>query len=425
MCILVLLTISANVVNQSKLMRFIILILFFFLFDWYAFQGVAQVSEPWSLVATWLTFGIYWSIPVLAIAIMIAFGNSNFFETRQELFTKLRAILTGAYLGKLLIILILIVGDLGRLLVEVFQSLTGGGGIWTNRPDLVAQVAVAAGVLLFLLLSYGVFRNRHRYKIIRQKVKINSLPDALRGLRIIQISDIHSGSFTVKEPIKEAIEMINNEAVDLVFFTGDLVNNLAREMQPFLDIFNKIKSKYGVFSITGNHDYGDYVRWESIEAKQANFKELIHTHQSLGWDLILNENRLLEINGEKVAIIGVENYSARGRFSNYGNLPKAAEGTDGAALKLLLSHDPSHWRDQVLEQFEDIAITFSGHTHGMQFGFEIPGWFKWSPIKYVYKEWAGLYQSGKQYLYVNRGFGFLGYPGRVGILPEITVIELE
>jgi len=196
-------------------------------------------------------------------------------------------------------------------------------------------------------------------------------------------------------------------------------------MEPYINTFNKIKSKYGVYSITGNHDYGDYVRWENTDHKKANFEELIDTHQKLGWDLLLNENRMLEINGEKIAIIGVENYSAKGRFSKYGDLTKAYAGTDGAALKLLLSHDPSHWQEEVVQKFKDIAITFSGHTHGMQFGFEIPGWIKWSPGQYVYKQWAGLYAAEKQYLYVNRGFGFLGYPGRVGILPEITVLELK
>ena len=245
------------------------------------------------------------------------------------------------------------------------------------------------------------------------------------GLKIVQISDIHTGSFTRKEPVKGAIDLINQQQADLVFFTGDLVNSVASEVDNFLDVFNQIKSQYGVFSILGNHDYGDYVRWESAEAKHQNFEKLKDTHQHLGWDLMMNEHRIVEVKGEKVAVIGVENYSAHPRFPKYGDLEKAHKGTEVAVLKLLLSHDPTHWDDEVTRKFEDIAVTFSGHTHGFQFGLEIPGWIQWSPVKYVYKQWAGLYQNGSQYLYVNRGLGFLGYPGRVGILPEITVIELK
>ena len=274
-------------------------------------------------------------------------------------------------------------------------------------------------------MIYGMARNRHRYKIHEVKVIIANLPKALDGLRIVQISDVHAGSFTDKEPLKKGIDLINNAKADLVFFTGDLVNSIATEIEPYIDVFDKIRAKYGVFSILGNHDYGDYVHWPTKEAKLTNINRLIHLQKQMGWHLLLNENRLLSINGETVAIIGVENYSASPRFSKYGDLAKAYTGSQSAALKLLLSHDPSHWEDQVAPDRSDIAITFSGHTHGAQFGIEIDGWFKWSPVKYFYKQWAGLYQKGQQFLYVNRGFGYLGYPGRVGILPEITVMNLR
>jgi predicted MPP superfamily phosphohydrolase len=203
------------------------------------------------------------------------------------------------------------------------------------------------------------------------------------------------------------------------------VNNRAEEMEPFLDVFDKIRAKHGVYSVLGNHDYGDYVPWSSPEEKAANLDTLKGMQAQMGWKLLLNEHQLLNIRGEQVAVIGVENYSTHMRFPKYGDLKRAVQGTEEARLKLLLSHDPSHWESQVITEHPDIDLTFSGHTHGMQCGVEIPGWFKWSPVQYVYKQWAGLYRQGRQHLYVNRGLGFLGYPGRVGILPEITVLELS
>ncbi len=405
-------------------MRLIFTILILFLFDWYAFQAFLVISEFWSDNTKIIVYGLYWLIPIISLFTLGLATISDTTRWNKELFSTLRAILMLAYFSKFLIIVVLFVDDLRRLFIDLYQALFSNTGIDNDRSMFLSQLAVMIGVIPFFLLTYGIFRNRYRYKVFKETVRLDDLPEGLEGLKIVQISDIHSGSFTSKTPVKAAIDLINKQNPDLVFFTGDLVNNLANEMDPYLDIFDKIKSKYGVFSITGNHDYGDYVRWESLEAKKANFTKLIATHQRLGWNLLLNENKILEINGENLAIIGVENYSAHPRFSKYGNLSKAYKGTESASLKLLLSHDPTHWEFEIIKLFKDISITFSGHTHGMQFGIEIPGWFKWSPAKFVYKEWAGLYESGKQYLYVNRGFGFLGYPGRVGILPEITVVEL-
>jgi predicted MPP superfamily phosphohydrolase len=250
------------------------------------------------------------------------------------------------------------------------------------------------------------------------------LPEALSGLKIVQISDIHSGSFLYPESVQKAVEIINQQHADLIFFTGDLVNNTADEVIPLLPILSKIKATYGVFSILGNHDYGDYVRWDSPEKKQENLNQLKRYHKELGWQLLTNANRIVSIHGKQIGIVGVENYSTHMRFPKYGNLQASFSGIENTHLKLLLSHDPSHWAHEVITQFKDIAITFSGHTHGFQFGVEIPGIIQWSPIQYVYKQWAGLYKNGNQMLYVNRGLGHLGYPGRVGILPEITLIEL-
>jgi hypothetical protein len=217
--------------------------------------------------------------------------------------------------------------------------------------------------------------------------------------------------------------MFLKEKPDLIFFTGDLVNNETSEVKEYLEIFSKLQAPLGVYSVTGNHDYGDYKSWSSKEAKENNFQDLIQAHNLMGFDLLMNENRIIELSGDKLAILGIENWGA-GRFAKYGKLQEAYAGTEEASVKLLLSHDPSHWDAQVRPNYPDIDVAFAGHTHGFQFGVEI-GNFKWSPSQYVYKQWADLYQEGNQYLYVNRGFGYIGYPGRVGIPPELTVIELK
>ena len=406
-------------------MRLLPLVVLLFLIDLYAFQAFATVSVDWSDFAKALLYTVFWMIPILAIGLTYAFATGQANQWKKSTFTLVRSTLTLTYFSKFFIIVVLILGDLGQLLFSAYETFSGLQSSGGGRTLFNAQLALFTGAVPFTILMYGMLRNQYRYKIYKTTVAIPDLPQALEGLKIVQISDIHSGSFTQKEPIRNAIRMINEEEADLVFFTGDLVNSIAKEMTPFLDVFDKIKARYGIFSILGNHDYGDYVRWESAAAKSQNFETLKRTHQLLGWDLMLNENRMVKIKGEEVAVIGVENYSAHGRFAKYGDLAKAYDGVEGANLKLLLSHDPSHWDDEVLKNFKDIDITFSGHTHGAQFGIEIPGIIKWSPIKYIYKQWAGLYQNKTQFLYVNRGFGFLGYPGRVGILPEITVMELK
>ncbi len=406
-------------------MRLLILLLLLFLFDSYIFQAFVLVAEAWSPTAQYLWYGFFWSIPVALIVFLLGGGFPRQFQQNKQFLTWLRAILFIAYFSKMIIGSVLVLDDFRRLVLSLYESMSGFASYEMVRSVFNAELAIGIGAIPFFLLTYGIIRNPYRYKIFREKIPIKNLPEQLVGLKNVQISDIHSGSFTLREPVKEAIRLINEQGADLVFFTGDLVNAVATEMLPFMDIFDKIRAKHGVYSILGNHDYGDYYAWENQAAKQQNFQNLLQTHRELGWDLMLNENRLLEINGEKIAVIGVENYSASARFHKYGNLQQAYVGTEGASLKLLLSHDPSHWDDEVTKKYSDIAVTFSGHTHGLQFGIEIPGWWRWSPIKYIYQKWAGLYREGQQYLYVNRGLGFLGYPGRVGILPEITVIELE
>lgn len=406
-------------------MRLFFLILFLLIIDWYAFQALRAVSVNWQSTIRNIAFSIFWAIPIGTAIFILAANMSDTSTWSKYWFTFGRTFIFILYLSKLLIVPILLIDDLRRLSFFLLDKWSVDKTYDASRSRFMAQLGMLLGSIPFLTLTYGIIRNPYRYKLFSSKVPIKGLPSALDGLRIIQISDIHSGSFTLKEPIKNAIDLINAQKPDLVFFTGDLVNSKAEEMQPYLDVFDKIEAKHGVFSVMGNHDYGDYHHWHSPEARQANTDLFLRTHSDLGWDLLRNENRILRINNEEVAIIGVENYSAHPRFPKYGDLAKAYDGTQAAKLKLLLSHDPSHWEDQVITDYQDVNITFSGHTHGMQFGIEIPGWIKWSPIKYMYKQWAGLYQKDNQYLYVNRGLGFLGYPGRVGILPEVTFLELK
>ena len=310
-------------------------------------------------------------------------------------------------------------------MISLFQNSKPAGlpGEAIPRSEFLSKAALVAAALPFGAFTYGIISGAHDYRIKRLTVKLPNLPASFDGISIGQISDIHSGSFFNKTAVRGGVEMLMKEKPDVVFFTGDLVNNQSTEVKDYLDIFNKVKAPLGVYSVTGNHDYGDYHRWESADAKAQNFQDLIRAHHELGFDLLLNEHRWLEENGDKIAILGNENWGA-GRFSKYGKLDRAYAGTEEASVKLLLSHDPSHWDAQVRTDYKDIDMMFAGHTHGFQFGVEIGG-FKWSPSQYVYKQWAGLYSAGNQHLYVNRGFGFIGYPGRVGIPPELTIVTLK
>lgn len=336
----------------------------------------------------------------------------------------------GFVVGKLLILVVMLGDDIRRLVIwltQKFQSkpediVETGNGI--SRSVFLKRLALIIGGTTLGSFLYGI-TNRYDYRIKRIKIKMPTLPAAFRGMKIVQVSDIHSGSFDNHRAVERGIKMVMDEKPDIIFFTGDLVNNKAEEVIPYMDIFSQLHAPMGVYSTLGNHDYGDYVEWPSQAAKTANLQHLKNIHGEMGWRLLMNEHIVLEKGTDKIAILGVENWSAKGQFPKYGSLENAYRGLPekNIPVKILLSHDPSHWDAQVTPTYKDINLTLSGHTHGMQFGIEIPG-FKWSPVKYVYKNWAGLYQQDNQYLYVNRGFGFLGYPGRLGILPEITVIEL-
>jgi predicted MPP superfamily phosphohydrolase len=276
---------------------------------------------------------------------------------------------------------------------------------------------------VFGVLLYG-FGNKYRYQVVKQKIKFDNLPTSFKGLKIIHISDIHSGSFTDIKAVELGIKKILEHDADLILFTGDLVNDMASEMDLYKSVFSQLKAPMGVYSVLGNHDYGDYTQWPKDGlTKEQNLENLKKVHQDMGWRLLMNEHVVIERDNESIAILGIENWGAKARFPKYGRLDLAHAGTEKHPFKILMSHDPSHWKAQVLKDYKDIDLMLSGHTHGMQFGVELPG-IKWSPIQYLYQEWAGLYEHEGKKLYVNRGFGFLGYPGRVGILPEITLLEL-
>jgi predicted MPP superfamily phosphohydrolase len=397
--------------------------------DLYVFQTLKMVTESLPSRYRLIIHAIYWSFTVMAILLFLLIPYIGFENLPGMIRTHVFAIVIGFFIAKLIASLFFLVDDLRRILqwggVKALK-LAGSGTVTDDQPIsrsiFLSWLGIGIGGSLFGSLLYG-FSNKYSYKVEKVKLHFKHLPEAFRGLKIIQISDIHSGSLSDHAAVAKGVQKILDMEPDLIFFTGDLVNNVADEMDELKKVFSRLKAPLGVYSILGNHDYGDYVPWESQEAKVANLEKLKSIHREMGWRLLLNEHVPIEKGGDQIALIGVENWGAKARFSKYGDLSKAYEGAEKYPFKLLLSHDPSHWEAEVCKHYTDIDLVFSGHTHGMQFGVEIPG-FRWSPVQYVYRQWAGIYQKNHQKLYVNRGFGFLGYPGRVGILPEITYLEL-
>ncbi len=327
---------------------------------------------------------------------------------------------------QLITILFLFSEDIFRVVSGVYQKFTGNAKEFSlpERRRFLSILGLGIAALPFGALLYGMYKGKYNFKVFNYALEFEDLPDAFDGYRITQISDIHSGSLDNRKKIEYAVDLINKQQGDVILFTGDLVNNLATEMEPWMGLFSTLEAKDGKFSILGNHDYGDYVDWETEALKRQNLEDLKIIQRDIGFDLMLNENRYLKKGNDRIALIGVENWG-RGGFKKAGDLSKATATVDKDDFKILMSHDPSHWEDVVL--FDDIHyhLTLSGHTHGMQFGIEIPGWVKWSPARWRYKYWAGIYKEKGQFINVNRGLGFLGYPGRVGIWPEISVITLK
>ena len=404
--------------------------------DVYFYFGIKSFLQNWKYerVFNW----VYWSVTAFVIGYyilgLILWNTGN--HTSGSFRTIIQAISFCLLLPKLLGSIFFLVDDVIRLfrwltniIIGLFdEDSTSATEEGISRLKFLQLTGLGVFGAFFGLLSYGVLRGAYQYNVIRQKLKLQNLPRGFEGMKVIQISDLHVGSFMSSAPLERAVQLINDQQPDMIFFTGDLVNDIAEEALEYLPTLKKLKAKHGVYSILGNHDYGDYFYDKNDtdyqKNKQHNKELMKQIHKDAGWNLMLDEHQIFEDSeGGKLAVIGIENYAGKGSFARYGDLHKAYKGSEDAQVKLLLSHDPSHWDQQVRKEFKDIDATFSGHTHGMQFGIEIPG-IKWSPVQWMYKQWAGLYEKDNQKLYVNRGLGFVGYPGRVGILPEITVFEL-
>lgn len=411
------------------LFRLIIIVAILFFLDLYAYQAIRTVTRG----RLWL-WG-YW-IVTAGIFLWLGYVTLNFDRSsgpQNQFFTWLFGVMVLFYVPKMVIALPLLLEDLFRVfragwkvILSVLPSSEANvesTSYWPERRKFISQLGLLLAALPFASILYGITRGKYRYEVWQHTVYLDDLPEAFDGMTIAQISDVHSGSFDNHIKVEEAVKLVNEQDADVIVFTGDLVNDRADEMDPWKDIFKQLRAREGVYSILGNHDYGDYTQWPSPEAKRANMEKLYATHAEIGMDLLRNEHRTLERNGQKLHIVGVENWG-KPPFPQHGDLNRATEGIGDDEFCVLLSHDPSHFDLEVKQHPKNFKLTLSGHTHGMQFGIEIPG-IKWSPVKYRYPKWAGLYEEAGRFLNVNRGFGFLAFPGRVGIWPEITLLELK
>ena len=424
-----------------------VMIVLMILLDIYVFQAVKVIANPLGARARTVVYVVYWLISVAAIVVLLILPYLQFAHQAKILRTTIFAVVLGLFFAKVIAALFFLIDDIRRGIQWIVgkmsqktgvENLPQGDGI--SRSVFLSWAGMIAGGGLFGTLING-FGNKYQYQLKRIPLSFSNLPAAFKGLKIVHISDIHSGSLTDKGAVLKGIDKIMEEKPDLILFTGDLVNNTADEMDAYMDVFNKLNAPLGVYSTLGNHDYGDYVTWtdrDEVHIKKeeeigkhiwtplqlANLEKLKQIHADLGWRLLMDEHVAIQKDGQSIALLGVQNWSAKARFPKYGNMEKTYAGSGTHPFKILMSHDPSHWDGEIRTKYPDIDLMLSGHTHGMQFGVELPG-FKWSPVQYVYEQWAGLYEKDAQKLYVNRGYGFIGYPGRVGILPEITLLELS
>lgn len=416
----------------NRIIALLFISILLLLLDLYLYKAIQAVRPKWTVKQKkWFYYAWWGYSAVLLLGIFI----SIYFNIRLTLRSILLVAFFLSAVAKLVFLPFVVMDDFRRSLIWIQKKYRNKSkkdelpvpresGEPISRSQFLVKAGLLAAAVPISSLSFGILTGAYDYQLRRQKLYLPHLPKAFDGMQIAQLSDVHSGSFYNKKAVLGGVEMILAEKPDVIFFTGDLVNNVASEMYEYQDIFAKLQAPLGVYSVLGNHDYGDYFYGrEPSKAKALNLAALKKTHQNMGWDLLLNDSRRLKVDGEEIAILGIENWGA-GRFAKYGRLDQAVRGTDDAPVKLLLSHDPSHWRAQVLPDYPQIDAMFSGHTHGMQFGIRNE-FIQWSPVQYIYKEWAGLYREGHQQIYVNVGYGFLGYPGRLGILPEITIFELK
>lgn len=412
-------------------LRFFVILSIIGLAEYYSFVavrlGLRSLPNVWRVSL----FSLYIAFTCLSWGGLLFFRAINWASMPHLVRNLYVALVLGFVVGKVLVLLVMALDDLRRLFTWGVTALafknspTAEAAATIDRSTFMRQTALVLGGLSLVGFGVGI-SNRYRYRVRKVRMAFDNLPAAFKGFKIVQISDIHTGSFDNHAAVLHGIERVMHQEADVILFTGDLVNNVCDEVDDkYKQIFAKLKAPMGVYSTLGNHDYGDYVEWPSPEAKRENLERLKAVHKEVGWRLLMNEHVVLQRGDDKIALVGIENWGNKAHFPKYGDMRKAYEGLHekNVPFKVLLSHDPSHWRGEVLEKYPDVDLMLSGHTHGMQFGIDSKI-FKWSPVQYIYNEWAGHYKEGKQSLYVNRGFGFLGYPGRLGILPEITVIEL-
>lgn len=397
--------------------NFLFIAAIFLFLEVYIFQAIRTLTDNF-----WVRLGYI----VLSLAIYGVFAYEVSHFQRSDRSTERAQITISLFLifilPKIFIVLFLLVDDIFRTGGYLVGLTKPTENFFPERRKFLSLMGLGLGGVLSALFIDGITFGKYRHKVRRVKVKFANLPKSFKGYKVIQISDVHSGSFSDPSKLQHAIDLINEQNPDLVLFTGDMVNNVADEFKPFIPLFSKIKAKDGKFAVLGNHDYGDYVKWNSKDEQNKNLETLIDYQKQAGFDMLRNENRIIEKDGENIYILGVENWGLK-PFPQYGDIDKALENVPQNATKILMSHDPTHFDYVVKKHPIDVHLTLSGHTHGMQFGLDLKN-IKWSPVQYRYPKWADLYESEGKMLYVNRGFGVLGYPGRVGVLPEITLFEL-
>lgn len=402
--------------------RIVFLLIIVAVVEVYAFQAIKTLTNSKPLIFSYI--GISLGVIIFVFYELTQFDR-KIGQTSMTMLTL--GVLLLVIVPKLILGFFLLLEDVIRITIGIknyFIGTTESASFLPNRRKFISQIALGVASIPFVSLLYGMTKGKYNFKVLKQTIFYDDLPDSFDGFQITQISDIHSGSFDDAEKIEFAIDLINQQNSDMILFTGDIVNTHATEMHPWIDTFKKIKPhKYGKFSVLGNHDYGEYIDWNSQAEKDANFEAIKNLYGAIDFKLLLNENVKVTKDQNEIAIVGVENWG--NNFKKLGDIDKATANLNPSDFKILMSHDPSHWNFIVKDHPKNIHLTLSGHTHGFQFGIEIPGFLKWSPVQYVYKQWAGLYENLGRYIYVNRGFGFHAYPGRVGIWPEITVIELR
>jgi len=399
--------------------RLIILFVIIVLLEVYAFQAIKTITKSKVIRYSWLFVSI-------AVYANFAYVTLTYDRTQGQTpqFQMAMGILLTVLIPKLVVLIFMFGEDIYRWILKLISAVTSGNTMpLAGRRKFISQISLGLAAIPFVSFIYGIVQGKYNYKVLKYQLTFKDLPEAFDGFTITQISDIHSGSFTNREKIQYGVDLINEQKSDIMLFTGDIVNNKADEMDNWIAVFDKLEAKEGKYSILGNHDYGDYMDWDNPQDKIDNFQKVKDIHEKIGFDLLLDEHRYLEKDGQKIALLGIENWGKG--FNKAGDLQRAAAGIQKEDFKILMSHDPSHWEEKVKQDPFNYQLTLSGHTHGLQMGIEIPGWFKWSPSKYAYKQWAGLYKEAGRIINVNRGFGYHAFPGRVGIWPEITVIELK